>query len=161
MAVPLAVLPAVPAQAVCVPSEATATPAAAAPGQQVTVSSRTWFGICNDTGQQIDVTDRAVVTFVQSGLRTELGRTNSNASGVFRLRVRIPRQATAGPAVLEVRGRGSSDDVAFTVSPSLPRTGPAVPLLLLGLLTLGAGLTLARQQQRDQVYLLVRRRPAR
>jgi hypothetical protein len=106
----------------------------------VTVSSTTWFGICNDTGQKIDVTDRAVVTFVQSGLRLELGRTNSDAEGVFRLPVVLPDAARPGPAVLEVRGRAASDDVPFSVGAgrTLPRTGSAqlLPLAALSLLAI-------------------------
>ncbi|MDT7545769.1 MAG: hypothetical protein QOE99_1879 [Actinomycetota bacterium] len=134
---------ALPAQASCVPIEATASPATAASGQRVTVSSSNWVGICNDTGQKIDTTDRAVVTFVQGKLRVELGRTNSNAAGMFRLVVRIPTKATEGRAVLEVRGRSASDDVPVTVTgATLPLTGSSRPMGLLAALALCSALAL-------------------
>ncbi|MDT7571529.1 MAG: hypothetical protein QOE05_1703 [Actinomycetota bacterium] len=131
-------LPSTAAQASCVPPEVTVTPSTAAPGQRVTLSSHNWFGICNDTGQKIDVTDVAVVTFVEGSLRRELGRTHSDASGFFRLAVRVPGEATAGRAVLQVRGRGSSDDVPLTVTDSLPLTGSSPLLAILGLAAIGS-----------------------
>src|SRR4051812_25913378 len=130
---------AAPAQASCVPSEAAVQPAVVAPGQRVMVSSSNWFGICNDTGQKVDVTDSAVVTFVQGSRHVLLGRTNSNAAGVFNLVVRIPRRATAGAAVLEVRGRSAFDDLPITVTAAtLPITGGGPAIALLATLALGA-----------------------
>jgi hypothetical protein len=137
-------LPAAAAHASCVLPTATVTPRAAAPGQPVTVSSRNWFGICNDTGQKIDVTDVAVVTFVQGSLRRDLGSTHSNASGFFRLAVRVPTDATAGRAVLQVRGRGSSDDVPLTITESLPLTGSSPLLALLGVVAVASALGLRK-----------------
>lgn len=148
LSVPLALLTAAPAAASCVPSEAKVAPAFAEPGQAVTMSSNNWFGICNDTGQKIDVTDRAEVTFVQGNQRVVLGKTNSNAEGVFSLEVRVPQRATTGPAVLEVRGRGASDDVPFTVrAATLPRTGADGPgsAALLALVAVGASVALGRR----------------
>jgi LPXTG-motif cell wall-anchored protein len=148
MSVALALLPAAPAAASCVPSEAIVAPASAEPGQSVTVSSSNWFGICNDTGQQVDVTDRAVVTFVQGSQRVVLGRTNSNAEGDFSLEVRVPARATTGSAVLEVRGRAGADDLTFTVeAATLPRTGPDTTRWagLLALVAVGVVLALGRR----------------
>jgi hypothetical protein len=144
VALTAALVVAVPAEASCVPSEATVRPAVVAAGHRATVSSTTWFGICNDTGQKVDVTDRAVVTFVQGSLRVVLGRTNSDAGGVFRLVVRIPARAAGGPAVLEVRGRSASDDVPITVTAAtLPLTGSG-SLALLAALVLGTGAVLQK-----------------
>jgi LPXTG-motif cell wall-anchored protein len=148
VSVPLVLLPAAPAAASCVPSEAMVLPASAEPGQAIRVSSSNWFGICNDTGQQVDVTDRAVVTFVQGNQRVELGRTNSNAEGVFSLEVRLPERATTGPAVLEVRGRAAADDVSFTVkAATLPRTGSSGTTYagLLALVVAGVSVLLGRR----------------
>ena len=148
VSVPLVLLPAAPAAASCVPSEAMVTPASAEPGQAVTVSSDNWFGICNDTGQQVDVTDRAVVTFVQGGQRVVLGETNSNAEGIFSLQVRVPSRASEGPAVLEVRGRAAADDVPFTVeAATLPRTGAggSGSASLLALVVVGVAVALGRR----------------
>lgn len=147
LSVSWALLTAAPAAASCLPSEAMVAPASAEPGHTVTVSSTTWFGICNDTGQKIDVTDRAVVTFVQGDQRVELGRTNSNAEGVFSLDVRVPNRAATGPAVLEVRGRAAADDVPLTVrAATLPRTGAggAGSAALLALVVVGAAVAVAR-----------------
>jgi LPXTG-motif cell wall-anchored protein len=127
-------------------------PASAEPGQSVTVSSSNWFGICNDTGQQVDVTDRAVVTFVQGNQRVVLGETNSNAEGVFSLEVRVPERARTGPAVLEVRGRAAADDVSFTVeAATLPRTGSdgAGFASLLALVVVGVSVLLGRRALHD------------
>ncbi len=125
LAAPLSLLAASPAAASCAASEAAVSPGSAAPGQALVVSSSNWFGICNDTGQKVDPTDRAVVTFVQGTSRVVLGRTNSNAQGVFQLTVRVPRQAAEGAAVLEVRGRSAADDVPLSVKAgTLPLTGP-------------------------------------
>jgi hypothetical protein len=148
VSVSLLLLTPAPAAAACVPSEARVTPASAEPGQAVIVSSNNWFGICNDTGQQVDVTDRAVVTFVQGDGRVVLGQTNSNAEGVFSLEVRVPDRAAAGPAVLEVRGRAATDDVPLTVTEaSLARTGVsgAASAPLLALLVVGASIALCRR----------------
>lgn len=150
LSLPIALLPAAPASASCVPSQAAVSPAGATPGQLVTVSSTTWFGICNDTGQRVDVTDRAVVTFVQGGQRVALGQTNSNAQGVFSLEVRVPERAAVGAAVLEVRGRAAADDVPLTVTAAaLPRTGGAgaVPAALLTLGAIGTSLACRRRRR--------------
>lgn len=143
----LLVAAAAPAAASCVPSEVAVTPATAAPGDALTVSSGTWFGVCNDTGQRVDVTDRAVVTFVQGARRLELGRTNSDARGRFTLTVRVPRTAVPGPARLEVRGRAATDDADLTVTPAvLPLTGPgpAGPAGLAAVLAASAALAVRR-----------------
>lgn len=148
VSVPLVLLPAVPASAACAPSEAMVAPASAEPGQAVTVSSSNWVGICNDTGQQVDVTDRAVVTFVQGDQRVVLGETNSNAEGVFSLEVRVPKRANEGPAVLEVRGRAAADDVPFRVeAATLPRTGAggAGSASLLAIVVVGVAVALGRR----------------
>lgn len=148
VSVPLVLLPAAPAAASCAPSEAMVAPASAEPGQAVTVSSSNWFGICNDTGQQVDVTDRAVVTFVQGDQRVLLGETNSNAEGVFSLQVRVPKRASEGASVLEVRGRAAADDVPFTVeAATLPRTGAggAGSASLLALVVVGVAVALGRR----------------
>jgi invasion protein IalB len=139
---------AAPAAASCAPSEALASPASAPPGGAVRVSSDSWFGICNDTGQKVDVTDRAVVTFVQGDQRVVLGQTNSNADGVFVLELLVPAGATIGPAVLEVRGRAAADDVPFTVTAAtLARTGAggAGSAGLLVLIIAGASAALRRR----------------
>lgn len=136
-----------PAAAVCVPSEVAVAPATARPGDLVSVSSSTWFGICNDTGQDVDVTDSAVVTFVQGAQRVVLGRTNSDAEGVFTLSVRIPREAVAGPARLEVRGRAASDDADVQVTAAeLPLTGTSSsgPAALAGALAAAAAVAVRR-----------------
>lgn len=147
LSIPLVLLTAAPAAASCLPSEAMVAPASVEPGQSVTVSSNNWFGICNDTGQQVDVTDRAVVTFVQRDQRVVLGQTNSNAEGVFSLEVRVPVRAATGPAVLEVRGREAIDDVPLTVTAaSLPRTGAGgTRSAVLALVALGASVALGRR----------------
>lgn len=107
----------------------------------MTLTGRAWLGICNDTGRKIDVTDRAVVTFVQGSRHQELGRTNSNAEGVFSITVRVPVQAVPGRAVLEVRGRAAFDDVPLTITAgSLPRTGGSERLGLLAMAALGGSL---------------------
>jgi hypothetical protein len=152
LSIPLVVVTAGPAAASCVPSEVGVSPASAEPGQAITVSSSTWFGICNDTGQKVDVTDRAVVTFVQGDDRVVLGQTNGNADGVFTLKVRVPERATAGPAVLEVRGRAAADDVALTVTAAtLPRTGAggALSVSLLALIAVAASVALGRRALSD------------
>ena len=152
LTVPFLLVGAAPAAASCVPSEAIVSPASAEPGQVVTVSSNNWIGICNDTGQRIDVTDRAVVTFVQGSQRVVLGQTNSNADGVFTLKVRVPERATAGRAVLEVRGRAAFDDVDLAVTAAtLPRTGTGevASLNLLALIGLGTALALGRRIVND------------
>lgn len=148
LAAPLALLPASSANASCVGSEASVSPASAVPGQTVVVSSRTWYGACGDTGQRVDPTDRAVVTFVQGGSRVVLGRTDSDAQGVFALRVVVPRQAREGAAVLEVRGRSAADDVPLTVrAGTLPLTGAGGSPLLgpLAVLLAGAAAALRRR----------------
>ncbi|MCW2608288.1 MAG: hypothetical protein JWO60_2981 [Frankiales bacterium] len=149
LAAPLALLSAAPASASCVSPEAQVAPASAAPGARVTVSSTIWFGVCNDTGQDVDTSDRAVVTFVQGDLRVELGRTSSDARNRFTLPVRVPEEAVAGPAVLQVRGRVAADDVTLTVlAPStLPFTGGPGPAAALALVVLAGAAVVRRTGQ--------------
>lgn len=144
-----------PAGAACEAPSITVVPAAATPGQTVTVTGRGWATACHDTGQTEPAPPRTGIPLsLASAPDVLLGRVDAGADHTFRTQVVVPGGVPAGPTGLVVSvpatpsGTVHLAAVPFdVVSTELPRTAgwleatavTALLCLLLGAAALRCG----------------------